>query len=78
MKLFRMFGAGSKKILAENHTAEGTVTSVGTCWWIKVNTKAARMGAMDGARFPHIVRFTVDSREERRHQIHPTRKNCSD
>ena len=28
------------------------------CWWIKVNTKAARRHALDGARFPHIIYFT--------------------
>ena len=40
----------------------GIVVSVSTQWWLKVNTKAVRMGPMDGAAFPHIVkvRYTVD------------------
>ena len=40
----------------------GTVISVATQWWLKINTKPIRMHAMDGATFPHIlkVRYTVD------------------
>ena len=34
---------------------EGTVLSVKKQWWLKVNTKAVRLGPLDGARFPHIV-----------------------
>ena len=43
----------------------GTVVSVARQWWLKVNTKAVRMGALDGATFPHIirVRYTVDGQE---------------
>lgn len=33
----------------------GTVTKVYKCWWIKVNQKAVRMHALDGAAFPHII-----------------------
>ena len=40
----------------------GTVISVATQWWLKVNTKPMRMGAMDGATFPHIIKvqYVVD------------------
>ena len=40
----------------------GTVVSVATQWWLKVNTKPMRKGALDGATFPHIikVRYIVD------------------
>ena len=40
----------------------GTVQSVARQWWLKVNTKPVRMGAMDGATFPHImkVQYVVD------------------
>ena len=40
----------------------GTVVKVAVQWWLKVNTKAVRMGPMDGASFPHIikVKYTVD------------------
>ncbi len=43
----------------------GTVISVSKQWWLKVNTKPVRLGGMDGARFPHIikVRYTVEGRD---------------
>ena len=34
----------------------GTVLSVAKQWWLKVNTKPIRMGALDGATFPHIIK----------------------
>ena len=34
----------------------GTVLSVAKLWWLKVNTKPIRMGALDGANFPHIIK----------------------
>ena len=45
-----------------NKETTGTVVSVATQWWLKINTKAVRMGPMDGAAFPHIikVKYTVD------------------
>ena len=48
----------SEKIISENKKATGTITAVKTCWWIKINTKAARLHALDGAKFPHIIYFT--------------------
>lgn len=43
----------------------GTILSVKTQWWLKVNTKAVRSGPLDGASFPHIVKvkYTVDGNE---------------
>ena len=40
----------------------GTVQSVAKQWWLKVNTKPIRMGALDGAAFPHIIKvqYVVD------------------
>ena len=40
----------------------GTVISVAKQWWLKVNTKPVRMGAFDGATFPHIIKvqYAVD------------------
>ena len=40
----------------------GTVRSVAKQWWLKVNTKPIRMGALDGATFPHIIKvqYVVD------------------
>ena len=40
----------------------GTVLSVAKQWWFKVNTKAVRMGPLDGATFPHIIKvqYVVD------------------
>ena len=41
---------------------QGTVVSVAKQWWFKVNTKPIRMGALDGAAFPHIIKvqYVVD------------------
>ena len=38
----------------------GTVLSVAKQWWFKVNTKPIRMGALDGAAFPHIIKVQYD------------------
>ena len=42
----------------------GTVLSVAKQWWLKVNTKPVRMGAMDAAALPHIIKvqYVVDGR----------------
>ena len=42
----------------------GTVLSVAKQWWLKVNTKPVRMGALDGATFPHIIKvqYVVDGK----------------
>ena len=39
----------------------GTVLSVAKQWWLKVNTKPIRIGTLDGAIFPHIIKvqYTV-------------------
>lgn len=34
----------------------GTVIAVAKQWWLKVNTKPIRMGSMDGAIFPYIIK----------------------
>ncbi len=43
----------------------GTVVSVSTQWWMKINTKAARLMGTDGAVYPHIVKvkYTVDGKD---------------
>jgi hypothetical protein len=40
----------------------GTVLSVTEQRWLKVNTKPIRMGTLDGATFPHIIKvqYIVD------------------
>ena len=53
-----MFVFNKKRIISENNTAIAKVTSVKTCWWIKINTKPIRTNTMDGAVFPHIIYFT--------------------
>ena len=55
--LLRMFGIGSANAIAGGQT-EGVVTEVKTCYWLKVNTKPVRAHSLDGALFPHIIRFT--------------------
>ena len=43
----------------------GTVISVATQWWLKINTKPVRLHALDGAIFPYIikVRYTADGKD---------------
>ena len=45
-----------------NKETVGTVISIATQWWLKVNTKPVRMHALDGATFPHVikVRYSVE------------------
>lgn len=65
MSFFSTFGFGSKKVISGGYSVTGSVTDVKTCWWLKVNTKPVRSHSLDGAVFPHIVRFTytVNGRE---------------
>ncbi len=44
---------------------KGTVAAVATQWWLKINTKPVRLGALDGAIFPHIVKviYSVNGTE---------------
>lgn len=65
MRILRLFGFGSKAILAENHAVQGVVIDVKKCWWIKVNTKPVRAHLFDGALFPHIItyRYAVSGQE---------------
>ena len=48
-----------------NKETTGTVVSVSRQWWLKVNTKAVRAHALDGAIFPYVIKvnYTVDSKE---------------
>ena len=43
-----------------NKETMGTVLSAAKQWWFKVNTKPIRMGALDGAAFPHIIKVQYD------------------
>lgn len=65
MSLLRELGIGSEKIIAQNNAVPGIVTSAETCWMIKVNKSAFRTHPLDGAAFPHFIRFTycVDGTE---------------
>ena len=53
----------------------GTVVSVAKQWWLKINTKAIRMGTMDGAIFPHIitVEYIVEGVSYRKRRWIPAR-----
>jgi len=65
MNLRNLFGIGEKRILEEGIRVTGQITAVHECWYIKINTKPARMNGMDGAMFPHIItfRYLVDGVE---------------
>lgn len=45
-----------------NRETTGKVIAVKKQWWLKVNTKPIRLGAMDGATFPYIIKaeYTVN------------------
>ena len=58
MALLRELGIGSQKIIAQNNRVRGVVTSAKTCWMIKVNKSAFRTHPLDGAAFPHFIRFS--------------------
>ena len=48
----------------ENMTT-GTIVSVKMQWWLKINTRAVRAGALDGAMFPYVIKvqYAVAGRE---------------
>ena len=48
-----------------NKETTGHVASVARQWWFKVNTKALRLGPLDGAVFPHIIKviYVVEGKE---------------
>ncbi len=39
-----------------NQETTGTVISVAKQWWLKINQKPIRMGAGEGAAFPHVIK----------------------
>ena len=43
----------------------GTIISVKKQWWLKINKKPIRKGALDGAAFPYVikVKYVVDGKE---------------
>ena len=43
----------------------GTILSVKKQWWLKINTKPVRIGVLDGAIFPHVVKvkYIADGNE---------------
>ena len=43
----------------------GTIISAKKQWWLKVNKKPIRIGPLDGAAFPYIVkiRYVADGKE---------------
>ena len=65
MPLLRELGIGAQRIIAQNNRVPGIVTSAEACWMIKVNKSAFRTHPLDGAAFPHFIRFTysVDGTE---------------
>ena len=58
MSLFSILGIGGKKLVETGICTRAEVTGQKTLWWIKINTKAVRIGPSDGAVFPGYIRFT--------------------
>ena len=46
----------SSDTISLHKETKGTVISVAKQWWFKVNRKAVRAHALDGATFPHIIK----------------------
>jgi hypothetical protein len=46
----------TREVVSMDRETSGTVVSVAKQWWLKINRKPIRMGALDGATFPHIVK----------------------
>ena len=65
MDILRTLGIGGEKIISQNNRVRGVVTAAETCWWLKVNKSAFRTHPLEGAAFPHMIRFRycVDGRE---------------
>ena len=61
MSILNAIGIGAQKTLSDGERAEGIVTKVDTCWWLKINTKPVRTGPLDGAVFPHVIHFTYSA-----------------
>ena len=58
----------------------GVIISAKTCWWLKINTKAIRVHALDGSVFPQIlkVRYTANGEERtKRKLLRPVRAPLS-
>ena len=58
MGMFQILGLDDKRILTSGYCADGKVTEIKVCRWLKVNTKPIRRSHLDGAKFPHIIHFT--------------------
>lgn len=67
MSLLRLFGIGCRSTMTQGSKTSGIITDVYTCWWLRVNTQAVRIGLNDTARYPYIITFayTVDGTEYR-------------
>lgn len=59
MNILRVFGIGSGRILAKNHSVPGHVSKVSRCWWLRVHTKPVRLYASEeNTVSPDIITFT--------------------
>lgn len=64
MNVFRLFGIGSDRILANNCHVPGRVTKVDRCWWYSVRTRPVRLyPSARNTVYPNIITFsyTVDN-----------------
>lgn len=52
----------AKEVIYMDRETTGTVVSVAKQWWLKISTKPIRLGPLDGAIFPHIIKvaYIVD------------------
>lgn len=78
MTLFSIFGIGAKKVIAQNHKANGIVTKIKKCWWIKKNRKSLRVHSLNDAEFPRMVDYvySVKGEEYRGYSFFKAGKPC--
>ena len=48
----------NEDIIAQNNCTSGKIEKVTKCWWLKVNSKPARLYGLDGALFPYLMTVT--------------------
>jgi hypothetical protein len=53
--------------MKEKNSVDGKIIKINKLWWLKINKKSFRKGALDGATFPYKVKIEYnDQRYTRR------------
>jgi len=67
----------NEDIIAQNNCTSGKIEKVSKCWWLKVNSKPARLYGLDGALFPYLmtVTYSVNGKKYKKTKCIGLRKN---